>query len=76
MVFPGSLLATILWLVASWGFSYYVSNFGNFGEVYGSISAVVILMLWLLLNSWMVLLGAELNSEMERYAGLQDPDQF
>lgn len=68
MVFPGSLLATLLWLGASWGFSYYVSNFGSYGEVYGSISAVVILMLWLLLTSWMVLLGAELNSETERYA--------
>ncbi|MGM0933272.1 MAG: YihY/virulence factor BrkB family protein [Bacteroidota bacterium] len=68
MVFPGSLVATLIWLAASWGFSYYVSNFGSYGEVYGSISAVVILMLWLLLTSWMVLLGAELNSEIERYA--------
>lgn len=68
MVFPGSLVATLIWLGASWGFSYYVSNFGSYGEVYGSISAVVILMLWLLLTSWMVLLGAELNSETERYA--------
>lgn len=68
MVFPGSLAATLIWLAASWGFSYYVSNFGSYGEVYGSISAVVILMLWLLLTSWMVLLGAELNSETERYA--------
>ncbi len=68
MVFPGSLVATLIWLGASWGFSYYVSNFGSYGKVYGSISAVVILMLWLLLTSWMVLLGAELNSETERYA--------
>lgn len=68
MVFPGSLVATLIWLGASWGFSYYVSNFGSYGEVYGSISAVVILMLWLLLTSWIVLLGAELNSEIERYA--------
>ncbi|MDR9457850.1 MAG: YihY/virulence factor BrkB family protein [Salegentibacter sp.] len=68
MVFPGSLVATLIWLAASWGFSYYVSNFGSYGEVYGSISAVVILMLWLLLTSWMVLLGAELNSEIECYA--------
>lgn len=68
MVILGSLVATLIWLGASWGFSYYVSNFGSYGKVYGSISAVVILMLWLLLTSWMVLLGAELNSETEAYA--------
>ncbi len=68
MVLPGSLLATLIWLLGSWGFSYYVSKFGSYGEVYGSISAVVILMLWLLLTSWIILLGAELNSETERYA--------
>lgn len=68
MVFPGSFLATLIWLLASWGFSYYVSNFGSYGEVYGSITAVVILMLWLLLTSWIILLGAELNSEIEHYA--------
>ncbi len=67
MVFPGALLATLLWLIVSSGFSYYVSNFGSYGEVYGSISAVVILMLWLLLTSWMVILGAELNSETEYF---------
>lgn len=67
MVLVGALLATLIWLIASWGFSYYVSNFGSYGKVYGSISAVVILMLWLLITSWIVLLGAELNSEIERY---------
>jgi len=72
MVLTGSLLATLIWLIASWGFSYYVSNFGLYGKVYGSISAVVILMLWLLITSWMVLLGAELNSEIERYLKKSD----
>lgn len=67
-VLPGAVLATVLWLIASWGFSYYVSNFGNYGEIYGSISAVVILMLWLLLSSMIILIGAELNSEMEYFA--------
>lgn len=68
MVLPGALLSTLLWLIVSFGFSYYVSNFGSYGEVYGSISAVVILMLWLLLTSWMVILGAALNSEIEYLA--------
>lgn len=67
MVLQGSLLATLIWLLASWGFSYYVGNFGSSGEVYGSISAVIILMLWLLLTSWIILLGAELNSGTERF---------
>lgn len=67
-VLPGAFLATFLWLVASWGFSYYVSNFGSYGEMYGSISAVVVLMMWLFLTSMIILLGAELNSETEKYA--------
>jgi membrane protein len=67
-VLPGALLATVLWLIASWGFSFYVKNFGSYGEVYGSISAVVVMLLWLFLSSFIVLIGAELNSEIEKYA--------
>lgn len=77
-VIPGALLATILWLIASWGFSFYVSNFGSYGEVYGSISAVVVLLLWLFITSFIILLGAELNSEIEKYARIHAnkiPDQ-
>lgn len=67
-VMPGALLATFLWLIASWGFSFYVSNFGSYGEMYGSISAVVVMLLWLFLTSFIILIGAELNSEIEKYA--------
>lgn len=67
-VLPGAILATIFWLLASWGFSFYVKNFGSYGEVYGSISAVVVLMLWLYITSLIILLGAELNAEIEYYA--------
>lgn len=70
-VLPGALLATFLWLIASWGFSFYVKNFGSYGEVYGSISAVVVLLLWLFLTSFIVLIGAELNSEIEKYARIR-----
>mgnify|MGYP006189242225 CR=1 FL=1 len=66
-VMPGAILATLLWLLASWGFSFYVSNFGNYGEMYGAISAVVVLMLWLFLTSFIILLGAELNAEIVQY---------
>lgn len=68
----GAAVATVFWLIASWGFSFYVSNFGNYGEMYGSISAVVILMFWLYLTCFIILLGAELNSATEVYA--EDPE--
>ena len=70
-VLPGALLATALWLIASWGFSFYVKNFGSYGEVYGSISAVVVMLLWLFLTSFIILIGAELNSEIEKYARIR-----
>ena len=74
-VLPGALLATFLWLIASWGFSYYVSNFGSYGEMYGSISAVVVMLLWLFITSFIILLGAELNSEIEKYVRGIDREQ-
>lgn len=61
----GSGVATVLWLVGSILFSVYVSNFGNYSETYGSLGAVVVLMMWFYLTSFVVLLGAELNAEME-----------
>lgn len=64
----GATLATIVWLIASWGFSIYVSNFGNFNEMYGSLSAVVILLFWLFITSFIILLGGELNCATEDYA--------
>ncbi|MGA9326928.1 MAG: YihY/virulence factor BrkB family protein [Salegentibacter sp.] len=66
-VLVGAGLATLLWLIASWGFSYYVSNFGSYGKVYGSISAVVVLLMWLFLTSFIILIGAEVNSETEKF---------
>ncbi|MFO7825948.1 MAG: YihY/virulence factor BrkB family protein [Cyclobacterium sp.] len=67
-VIPGAVLATLLWLLASWAFSFYIRNFWNLGEIYGSISAVVFLMLWLFISTFIILLGAELNSEIEQHA--------
>ena len=62
----GAVMATFLWLSGSLLFSFFVSNFGNFDETYGSFAAVIILMLWFFLTAFIVLLGAEINSEMER----------
>jgi len=64
----GATVATIVWLIASWGFSVYVSNFGNLGEIYGSLSAVVIMLFWLFITSFIILVGGELNYATEVYA--------
>lgn len=64
-VTPGALLATVLWIGGSIGFSYYVANFGSYNETYGSVGAVVVLQMWFYLCAYVVMLGAELNSELE-----------
>ena len=64
-VAPGSVAAVIGWLIASILFSVYTSNFGSYGETYGSLGAVVVLMLWLMISATMIIIGAELNAEAE-----------
>lgn len=61
----GSAFAAIAWLIASLGFSWYVTNFGSYNETYGSLGAVVGFMTWIWISTIVVLLGAELNAEME-----------
>lgn len=62
----GAGVATLLWVVASIGFSLYVDNFGSYGKTYGSLAGVVILLMWLWLSLYAVLLGAEINAEAEK----------
>ena len=61
----GAVIGTVLWIAGSILFSWYVQNFGSYDDLYGSFAAVVILMLWLFLTAFIVLMGAEINSEME-----------
>jgi membrane protein len=61
----GSGIATLLWVLASIGFSVYANSFGNYNKTYGALAGVIILMFWLFLTSFVVLVGAELNTEME-----------
>jgi membrane protein len=61
----GSVVATLLWVLASVGFSIYVNAFGNYNKTYGALAGVIILMFWLYLTAFVVLVGAELNAEME-----------
>jgi membrane protein len=65
-VSPGAVVALVLWLLGSVGFSYYVDNFGKYNQTYGALAAVIILLLWLFLSAFAVLLGAEFNAETER----------
>lgn len=62
----GAVLAVIGWVVASVGFQIYVGNFGSYNETYGSLGAIVVMLLWLLISALMVLVGAEVNAEIER----------
>ena len=64
-VTPGSLVATLLWLVASTAFSYYVGNYASYDATYGPLGAVAGVMMWFWVTVYAVLLGAELNSELE-----------
>lgn len=61
----GSVIATALWIAGSIAFSIYVRNFGSYSESYGALGGVIILLTWLWLSAYIVLLGAEINSEME-----------
>jgi membrane protein len=64
-VTPGSIAAALLWIVASLAFSFYAANFASYNETYGTLGGVIILLMWLWLSSYVVMLGAELNSELE-----------
>jgi len=62
---PGSLIAKTVWMAASLGFKYYVARIGAYTETYGAIGGVMVLMLWFYISGLVILLGAELNAEIE-----------
>jgi membrane protein len=64
-VSPGAVVAIALWGVLSLAFSYYVTNFGNYNQVYGSIGAVIAMLIWLWITSFLVLLGGSLNAQID-----------
>lgn len=70
----GSVVSTLLWIAASALFSFYVSHFGSFNETYGSIGAVIILLMWFYITAFVILLGAELDAEMQHFASRSDSD--
>jgi membrane protein len=65
-VTPGGILAVVIWLVASALFAFYVANFGSYNKTYGALGGVITFLVWLWISNIAVLLGAELNAELER----------
>ena len=61
----GAVIATVLWVAGSVGFFFFVNNFGSYNKTYGALAGVIVLNLWLLLTMFVILLGAEINSELE-----------
>lgn len=68
---PGSLLAVLLWLVASAAFALYVANFGSYNKTYGALASVVVFLVWLWLSNLVFLFGAEFNAELERRRAIE-----
>jgi membrane protein len=71
-VTPGSLLAIVVWLVASAAFAFYVANFGSYNKTYGALGGVIVFLVWMWLSNVAILLGAELNAEHERSRELNE----
>ncbi len=63
---PGGLFATVIWVLASVAFAFYVANFGSYNKTYGSLGGVVVLLLWLWITNLAILFGAEFNAELQR----------
>src|SRR5439155_12325183 len=62
---PGSILAALLWIAISLAFKFYVAHFSTYNATYGTIGGVIVLLIWFYLSSLAVLVGAELNAEIE-----------
>ena len=64
---PGAIFATVGWILSSLAFSYYVTNFGNFSATYGSIGAIIVLMIWFYLTGIIIIIGGEINAIFSKY---------
>ena len=77
-VSPGAILAVVIWLLASGAFALYVANFSSYNKTYGALAGVIVFLTWLWISNIAVLLGAELNAEVERGRQIErgmDPDK-
>ena len=71
-VTPGSIVALVVWVLASAGFAFFVSNFGSYDKTYGTLAGVVVLLIWLWITNLAILFGHELNAERERSAEIEE----
>ena len=74
-VIPGAIFSTLGWIVVSFGFAFYVNNFGDYSKVYGSIGAVIILLTWLYLTSVIIIIGGEINASIAIDNGVKYKDK-
>jgi membrane protein len=77
-VSPGAIAAVVIWLLASGAFAFYVANFGSYNKTYGTLGGVIVFLTWLWISNIAVLLGAELNAEVERGRQIErgmDPEE-
>lgn len=70
-VSPGGIIGVLLWVVASALFALYVANFANYSKTYGSLGGVIIFLVWLWISNVALLLGAEVNAELERSRAIE-----
>lgn len=68
LITPGAIAALVIWLAASGGFAVYTANFGSYNKTWGTLSAVVVTLIWLWLTKAVLLFGAEINAEAQRLA--------
>lgn len=75
---PGSVLALLIWLIASAGFAFYVANFASYNKTYGTLAGVIVFLVWLWISNIAILLGLEFDAELARQravAGGLPPDE-
>ncbi|MGM8216328.1 YihY/virulence factor BrkB family protein [Bacillaceae bacterium W0354] len=65
--FPGAIIATLGWQITSLGFSFYVDNFSNYSATYGSLGAIIVLMIWFFLSGMMIIIGGQVNAILSRH---------
>jgi membrane protein len=71
-VTPGSLVALVVWVIASAAFAFYVANFGSYNKTYGALAGAVVLLAWLWITNLAILFGHQLNAERERSAEISE----
>lgn len=72
-VLPGALATTLMWLLATTAFGFYLGSFGSYDRTHGSLGAAIVLQIWLFLSAFILIIGAKLNAEIMRCAGMAQP---